>query len=176
MASFAYIDSNIDKLYRLDSDFLSQVIYTAVKLKAMVVMNDETEQNFRMILNFGHSIGHGLEKLSDYSLAHGVAVGLGMLVEARVAFILGELDINSLQQISQLLLYLIDDLTPLTANSPASIINAMRNDKKNQQGKIKIVLLNKIGAVKNINQQVAFEVDDAIIEQAILDISTLSLV
>ena len=167
---FRYIHANLAKLEQLDNDFIHQVIYNAVKLKARVVMNDEKEHDFRMILNFGHSVGHALEKLSNYSLAHGIAVGIGMLVEARVAFFVNELSSNALNEVSILLFKLINDLTPLNAFTPKAIINAMKNDKKNQNGKIRMVLLNKIGAVKMIHQCVVFEVEEAIIEQAIIDV------
>ena len=172
---FRYINANLAKLEQLDNDFIHQVIYNAVKLKASVVMNDEKEHDFRMILNFGHSVGHGLEKLSNYSLAHGIAVVLGMLVESRVAFLVNELSSNAFNEVSILLFKLINDLTPLNAFTPKTIIDAMRNDKKNQSGKIRMVLLNKIGVVKIINQHVVFEVNEAIIEQAIIDVCQYSV-
>ncbi len=70
------------------------VIERCVSIKKSVVEVDERDVGLRQILNFGHTIGHGLEKLSSFSISHGQAVAKGMMVEARAAYRLGLTDVD----------------------------------------------------------------------------------
>lgn len=70
------------------------VIERCVSIKKSVVEVDECDKGLRQILNFGHTIGHGLEKLSAFSISHGQAVAKGMVVEARAAYKLGLTDVD----------------------------------------------------------------------------------
>ena len=82
---FAYTKRHLDKILRHDMAKLQSVIRRAVSLKAHIVSEDEREENLRMILNFGHTIGHAIEKINDFKILHGYAVALGILVEAKIA-------------------------------------------------------------------------------------------
>lgn len=158
---------NLDALIALNESALARVLQRAVALKAEVVEIDEQELNLRMILNFGHTVGHALEKLSHYQLLHGYGVGIGMLVEAKVANLLGLLSDQDYTLLSDILAQM--SITPQMLNGykVSDIINAMRGDKKNINQQIKLVLTTGIGQVKNINNQVAFAVDETIIIQAL---------
>lgn len=157
---------HIDAGLQLDID-LSEIIRRAVELKAYVVEVDEFERNLRMILNFGHTVGHALEKLSNYGLLHGYGVGYGMLVEAKIAQLLGELSIADYAAVEELLAKLDITTEYLKDFDSEAIIKAMRGDKKNKDQQISLVLLNGIGSVKNVDNKVAFPVAEEIIKQAI---------
>jgi 3-dehydroquinate synthase len=151
---------------------LVQVLREAVALKAHVVEIDEQEQNLRMILNFGHTVAHALEKLSDYKVLHGYAVAIGMLVEAKIAELSGLLGNSDYKLIAEFLAKL--GITPqlLAGYKITELISAMRGDKKNKNQQIVLVLLSGIGQVKNIDNKVAFAVDESIIEAAFLNLMT----
>ena len=106
------------------------MISQAVALKAHVVEVDEQEQNLRMILNFGHTVAHAIEKLSNYKVLHGYAVAIGMLVEAKIAEISGLLSSADYKKIADFLAEL--EITPklLAGYQVSELISAMRGDKK----------------------------------------------
>lgn len=165
---FNYILANLDAILNKDYSKLTKVIKRAVSLKAQVVEQDEKEENLRMILNFGHTAGHAIEKLSNFKIAHGYAVALGILVESKIAFLLGLLEHKQYILIENLLAKL--DITPaqLESFNPTEIISAMRGDKKNKSGDIYMILLTKIGEVGQLNNgKVATVVSSDIITEAL---------
>ena len=107
---------------------LNWLVQRNVEIKRDVVENDEKEAGMRQILNFGHTVAHAIEKMSDYTIPHGVAVGTGMVHEARLAARLGLCDDQLADDIWQYCktygLFLLQEITP-------AFIDAMRTDKKN---------------------------------------------
>lgn len=162
--------SHINEILNLEEQYLLPVINKAVSLKAYVVEVDEHERNLRMILNFGHTVGHALEKISNYKLLHGYGVGYGMLLEAKIAQIMGLLSGEDFNTVAKLLASLGINADYFNMVNVADVIINMRGDKKNANQQIKLVLLTGIGQVKNIDNQVAFDVDEAIIERAFNEI------
>lgn len=122
----------------------AELMQRAMELKIQVVQADEREAGLRSILNFGHSVGHALEKLSNYSLLHGFAIALGMLVEARVSVDLGQLSEANWSDLKTVLMK-----NGLQISAPYSfdeLWSALQNDKKNRAGEVKVVLLEDSGA------------------------------
>lgn len=163
---FNFCCANLTAILNLEHTPLVQMISEAVALKAHVVEVDEQEQNLRMILNFGHTVAHAIEKLSNYKVLHGYAVGIGMLVEAKIAEISGLLTSADYKKVAAFLAEL--EITPklLDGYQVSELISAMRGDKKNKNQQIVLVLLSGIGQVKNIDNKVAFSVDEQVIEAA----------
>jgi 3-dehydroquinate synthase len=78
------IEANVDALLGLEMDITTEVVARSARLKVDVVAKDPREQNLRMILNYGHTLGHAIEAASDYRLLHGEAVAIGMRAAARI--------------------------------------------------------------------------------------------
>ena len=91
-ASFRNVGKNIGALLNRNTKILTQVVRSAVEIKSGFISRDEHESGERMTLNFGHTIGHALERLSGYRMLHGYAIALGMLAEAGMARELGILE------------------------------------------------------------------------------------
>lgn len=159
--------NNIENIISLKHDVLIDIINRAVSLKAYVVEVDEKEQNLRMSLNFGHTVGHALEKITNFAVLHGYAVGYGILVEAKIAELLGLINQEDYQVIESLLAKINITKDYLKQFNSQGIVVAMRGDKKNSNQEIKVVLINEIGTMKNIDNQVAFPVAENVILQAI---------
>lgn len=172
---FEFCEVQLDSILSLEEKALVKVLQKAVSLKAMVVEIDEEERNLRMILNYGHTIAHALEKLSKYEIMHGFAVGLGMLIEAKIANLLGLLTDTDFIRVSKFLSRLDINKTILESYDNQSIITAMRGDKKNLNQEIVLVLLNGIGSVKNIDNKVAFPVAESVIAEALDYVRTSNL-
>src|SRR3989454_261462 len=75
---FSSLETHLDRILRREPDLLSRVIEACCRIKAKVVMEDPNESNRRKILNYGHTVGHAIETLSGFRLAHGEAVAIGM--------------------------------------------------------------------------------------------------
>jgi len=82
---FETLERSADRVLRRDLDLLVRLIEACVRIKVRVVVTDPRETGRRKILNFGHTIGHALETLARYRMAHGEAVAIGMVAEARIA-------------------------------------------------------------------------------------------
>lgn len=164
--SYEYCCNNLESILNLEIAPIKHVIEKAVALKAQVVEIDEHEVNLRMILNFGHSVGHAIEKLSNYEVLHGYAVGIGMLVEAKVAQLSGTLSVSDFLQLTDLLSKLGITKNLITNYEASEVIRAMRGDKKNINQQISLILLSGIGSTKNIANKVSFPVEESLIIEA----------
>lgn len=138
---------------------LYNCINSSVRFKASVVEKDEYEKSLRAILNYGHTVGHAIESLFEYTISHGDAVSVGMLVESYISLKEGMpgADFDFIRDI--LSTY---SLLPQISFDPRQIVNHMMYDKKNIKGKIRFVLLESIG--KPI---VGREVSDALVMEAL---------
>lgn len=164
---FEFCVRHLTEILDFKEKFLAKIIRQAVALKAHVVEVDEEERNLRMILNYGHTAAHAIEKLTDYKILHGYAVGLGMLVEAKIAEFMGYLAAAEFNLIADFLAKLEIPHQILRQYSPNAIVEAMYADKKNKNKQIVMVLLTGIGKVKNADDRVAFPVEEVMIIKAV---------
>ena len=165
-ASFHLLAAQLPAILEGEHRLLQAVIARAVSIKAAVVGRDEQEQGERYTLNFGHTIAHALEKISDYRLLHGYAVAYGILVETNMAYLLGELALAPLLSIQNVLRSLAIQGNHLQPYDLSSLLAATKHDKKQQQGQVYYPLLRAIGSVLQRNGNYRHPVADEIIIQA----------
>lgn len=118
-------------------------------IKASVVEKDEKEKSLRQILNFGHTLGHAIEKSSRFSIPHGYSVAMGMIIESHISFMRNLLSAAELEAIVNLIKsYGLDRyISMIKGISPGRICESSLTDKKNIKMEIKAVMLKKIGEV-----------------------------
>lgn len=122
---------------------LEHVISRCVTLKRDIVGNDEFEKDSRRLLNFGHTIGHAIEKCSKYKIPHGSAVAMGMVIVSRGAYKLGVCREDYSPEIARLL---AKNSLPATCDFPAKqLYQAALADKKRKGSSIALVLPEEIG-------------------------------
>ena len=145
---FQYLEESIEKIYSFDDAALLEVIGASCRIKAEVVEKDEKEQNLRKILNFGHTVGHAIEQLSDYTISHGEAISAGMVIEGEIA--LGKTGWSEQEQerLTRLLRRAGLPTEPPRGVSVGKIIDIMKIDKKARKGKIEMSLPERIGKMK----------------------------
>jgi 3-dehydroquinate synthase len=142
------------KKHFADKNFLSELeklLAAQVAFKAEIVMNDEreaadrTDAKSRKILNFGHTLGHALEKVTDYKyFKHGEAVGYGILFASELSKMLEILDVNELKLLNDVFQYV--GKLPDTKNIPIEkVVQAFSFDKKNIGRSLQWILLKRIG-------------------------------
>lgn len=141
-----WIQENITPIYNHDEDTLEQVVYQSCLFKRDIVQRDVTEKGERALLNYGHTIGHSIEKNSNFSLLHGQCVALGMVSALHISVKRGNISEEELQKFETLLekLHLPIRWTDQEHDVEA-IIKGTKNDKKMEAGKIKFILLECIG-------------------------------
>lgn len=160
---FRELERNAKNLRDPNSDLLTHVITKSIQLKVKVVEADYKESNLRMILNYGHTIGHALEKSSGFRIRHGYAVSIGMVIEAFIATrILGFAE-DDVLRISNLLKSL-GLPTKLSSNSEVLMKN-MELDKKFWYNKPLMALPKSIGHVELVN--VDYEVIKECLEKCV---------
>lgn len=143
---FDWLESNLDKLLARDIAALSHAIRRSCENKAAVVGADEHESGERALLNLGHTFGHAIEHAQGYgNWLHGEAVGAGICMAARLSTRLGTIAPTTRDRVIRLVAKAGLPTEPPSTNSPESLLDAMSVDKKNRDGRIRLVLLDAIG-------------------------------
>ncbi len=144
-AFFAWLESNMDALLAREARALAYAIKRSCEIKASIVACDEREQGDRALLNLGHTFGHAIESATRYQTwLHGEAVGAGLSMAATMSRALGLLDASELERVNRLLERArLPQRASEVGHSVA--LDAMRIDKKVKAGRIRLVLLRRIG-------------------------------
>ena len=142
---FEWLETNLGRLLAREPDALSHAIEQSCRNKAEIVALDERESGVRALLNFGHTFGHAIEAGTGYGRwLHGEAVASGMMLAAQLSQRLGYLTENDVARVIQLL-----ERAGLPVTAPAlgseRYLDLMGRDKKVEGGKLRLVLLKKIG-------------------------------
>ena len=144
---FDWIATNAAALTRRDPQVVERFVARSVEIKAGVVSRDEHENGERAILNAGHTVGHALERLSNYTLAHGEAVAIGLVEECRISERMGLGEKGLADTVARLLTDLGHPTQSAVPSPQSDLWAAMRTDKKNRAGKIRMALPAAIGRI-----------------------------
>ncbi len=142
---FAWMEREAPRILERRPATLAHLVRRSVEIKAEVVSADEHESGRRAVLNAGHTVAHALEQVSGYALPHGEAVGLGLLVEARIAEALGWCQPGVAARIRALLTVLGLPVRLDPGWRPGRIAEAMALDKKNRGGAVRIAPVADLG-------------------------------
>lgn len=155
---FSYLENNIENIIALDDNALEQVVYTCALIKAKVVERDELDnKDIRIMLNFGHTMGHAIEAASGLGrgYSHGEAVAVGMLIAGEIAVKLGMFKADEFVRMSRLVRN-AGLPTLATRADLKKVMNSFAHDKKFLAGVNRFVLPSQIGlveVVENIPEQ-----------------------
>lgn len=122
---------------------IDDIIYTCVDIKRRVVEQDERESGERKLLNFGHTYGHALEKLSGFEMSHGAAIAVGMEYITRISESKGQTAAGCAERIGRVCRAF--SLNERPSADIDGVIAAVKNDKKSGKGGLDVVLLERIG-------------------------------
>ncbi|MCH5268123.1 MAG: 3-dehydroquinate synthase [Lachnospiraceae bacterium] len=141
---FNEVGSAVDALRQRDLTTLEDVIYRSCQIKRRVVENDPKEQGERALLNFGHTLGHAIEKLKDFQMLHGQCVAVGMMAAAYISKKREMIDDTEYLSIENTIKGL--ELPVSVSNLKVDdIIRVSKNDKKMNAGQIRFILLQNMG-------------------------------
>ena len=125
---------------------IEQIVAYCVDIKRQVVEQDEQDNAIRMILNYGHTLGHAIEKVSNHAVTHGYGVALGMVLITRLSIRLGLCDCTVLEQLCRML-----KRYHLPTDYPgelAELAQSCLHDKKMSGDTIRLVVVPEIGSAK----------------------------
>ena len=143
-AYYRWLQNNAAKIQAKDYDALEQMIAGSCNIKREVVELDPTEQGDRALLNFGHTLGHAIEKLMNFQLYHGECVVLGMIAALNISVTRGHITQAEYDDAIQM----FHDYafpTNVTGMSIDDVIRVSKSDKKMEANQIKFILLKQIG-------------------------------
>ena len=146
-----FLEAHQDDALKLDKAIVEYLVYRSVEIKAGVVTRDEREQGERRKLNFGHTFGHAIEKRTG--IPHGEAVGIGMVLAAKLSVQMGLLSPRDARRLERMVAgYGLPVRPPIDL---ASMLAAVRKDKKREGGLIHYVFLDALGSARV--EEIAFE-------------------
>lgn len=162
----AQIHGRAGALREGDPEASTEVLARTIAIKAAVVGEDELERGRRELLNFGHTLGHAIERVSNWRLSHGRAVALGMRAESRAAELQGLTPEGTSERLAGVLSALGVHVG-LGQLDPAAIVDATVHDKKVRRGTIRFVVLAELGRA---HPQGLMTLDAAALRQALAEL------
>ncbi|NOT07630.1 MAG: 3-dehydroquinate synthase [Gemmatimonadales bacterium] len=144
---FEWIEAENQGLLARDPALLTRLIARSVEIKAAVVTEDEREAGRRAILNAGHTVGHAIERVTDYEILHGDAVAIGLVTEARLAHRLGLAERGLAPSIRQALERVGRPTTLRSEWADDALLDAMAHDKKIRGEQLRFSLPKQIGVM-----------------------------
>lgn len=143
----AFYEWLIQKMYEIcerDLDVLEEMLIRSCSVKKAVVEKDPTEQGERALLNLGHTIGHAIEKARNFELYHGECVALGTVAAAYISW---KRELLSMEEYYEIRDMFVPFNLPITVDKidPEEILRLTKSDKKMESGRIRFILLKKIG-------------------------------
>lgn len=146
---YDYIRANKEEILKKNFEFLSEIVKGSCEIKADVVNKDEKESGLREVLNFGHTFGHAIESLSNFTLPHGHCVSIGSLCSLYISLDKNYISKEEYEDVFNTFKYF--ELTPNIDNFDTSqIIDKMYQDKKTKNNVLNIVILKALGVSETI--------------------------
>lgn len=152
-------DKNVHSL-RKDSALLEELIFRSISVKASVVSSDFKESYAREALNYGHTLGHAIEKFSKYQLRHGEAISIGLVYAAELAHMRGLISTEELA-LHRTLLSSFALPTTYAADAWQKLAPMLALDKKSRGNTIRFVALSGIGSTTRLEDLTSTELDVA---------------
>ncbi|MBN1525944.1 MAG: 3-dehydroquinate synthase [Spirochaetales bacterium] len=154
---FEYLENNIEKMFRehggIDKKIAAHIAHKNCEIKYNVVKADEREQNYRQVLNLGHTVGRALETLAGFTLLHGEAVAVGLVVQCRLGKLFGYTSEDDLARVKTLLAR-----AGLPVKIPPGIkidrlVEKLYTDKKVRKDTIRFVFQKNIGTMMQFDNE-----------------------
>lgn len=141
---YIWLLEHLAEIYTHEPEVLEEVIYRSCKIKQAVVEKDPKEKGERALLNFGHTLGHAIEKLKNFTLLHGECVALGMVAAAHISWKRGFIEQDEFLELRDMMVAFRLPIS-LEELSIEDIIETTKSDKKMDAGTIRFVLLKEMG-------------------------------
>ena len=141
---YEWLLENMYEIHDRNVDTLEEMVMRSCTVKKLVVEKDPTEKGDRALLNFGHTIGHAIEKYMNFEMLHGECIALGMVASAYISWKHNWLSMDEYYEVRDMF---VPFNLPISIDNivPDEILKLTKSDKKMEAGQIKFVLLKKVG-------------------------------
>lgn len=141
---YEWLLDNMYEIHDRNEAVLEEMIMRSCTVKKLVVEKDPTEKGDRALLNFGHTIGHAIEKAMNFEMVHGECIALGMVAAAYISWKHNWLSMEEYYEVRDMF---VPFNLPISIDSidPEEILKLTKSDKKMEGTQIKFVLLKKVG-------------------------------
>lgn len=141
---YEWLIENMYEIHERNLDILEDMVMKSCTFKKLVVEKDPTEKGERAILNFGHTIGHAIEKAKNFELVHGECVALGCVAAAYISW---KRELLSMDEYYEIRDMFVPFNLPISIDNinPEEILELTMSDKKMEGNQIKFILLKKVG-------------------------------
>ena len=141
---YEWMISNMYEICDREEDVLEELVFRSCQIKKAVVEKDPLEQGDRALLNFGHTVGHAIEKYKNFTILHGECVALGCIVAAYISW---KKQLLSMEEYYEIRDMFVPFNLPISVEdiNVDEIIEITKADKKMEQGQLKFILLKKLG-------------------------------
>lgn len=163
-AHFEYLEKYLDEILDGNKNALSAITQVNCDIKGTVVQKDPKEKGLRRILNYGHTLGHAVEKASNYGLLHGQAVAIGMHFAANLAQVVADFPEDEVRSQAILLRKLGMDLIIPSGITNDQLLSIMAIDKKAEAGQIRFCLPYEIGQMMEYEGKFTTPVERSTVE------------
>ena len=165
---YEWLLENMYEITDHDEEVIMEMLYRSDSIKKAVVEKDPTEQGDRALLNFGHTLGHAIEKASNFTLFHGECVALGCVAAAHISYLHQLLSKDEYLEVRDMFVPFglpisMDDL------DVDMILDNVSQDKKNGENQLKFILLKKIGKAVIDTSVTRKDMETAVRELLLLD-------
>jgi 3-dehydroquinate synthase len=162
---YHWLLKNSDALLTRNNEVLAEAIHRSCGIKAAVVAQDEREGGLRAILNFGHTFAHAIEHVMGYGVwLHGEAVACGMVMAAKISAARGQVSEDMVTGLISFLEAFGLPVEPPPAMSAEIFLSAMAGDKKVLRGKIRYVLLERLGCACLVDDVTTEEINQILMK------------
>lgn len=179
IADAEYLEAIVNafpEIKKINTEVLVPLVKRSIEIKGKIITSDAYEKGMRQHLNFGHTIGHAIERCLSYRIAHGYAVAIGISVESEIAYLIGILSKEERDKIREALHSLCLPVALPERVSAEQIIQATRLDKKGRGGIPRYALPLSVGKMaKDSDGEWTFQVEDSIVIQAIREVQACSV-
>lgn len=139
---FSWFESSLHNVLARDPAALTECVARSVAVKIKIVEEDTRDTDRRLLLNFGHTVGHAVEALSKFSLSHGEAVAIGMVAEMQMSGFADSARVLALLE----QLHMPTELPAAMKSKKEALWNVMLTDKKNVGGEVRMAVPDRIGS------------------------------
>jgi 3-dehydroquinate synthase len=151
-AYFASMEASAPEILALEPGPVDRLVSRSIAIKAAVVARDSREAGERASLNFGHTVAHGIERVTGYAVPHGQAVAMGLVAEARIGERVGITSPGTADRIEGLLRALELPVRIPGHVEPEAVLDAARSDKKARDGHVRYTLVAETGQVARTDE------------------------
>lgn len=163
-----YLDKYLNKKAIFSAEMLKDLVYKSILSKIDIIRKDPSEKKYGIVLEYGHTFGHAIEKLSNGTMTHGAAIAIGMTIAAEISNRLGYLSRSGVEQHYHFLKRKMElSLKIPSCIKAKEIIEVIKSDNKKSSKEVRYVLLEEIGKILNPDGDYMVSIDSKIVRDVI---------